>query len=203
MNRLSLRQKLWMPLILSWFGLLTLTVWNAYQTRDLQLSERHRDLGNIVEMSYSIAAGLDKLAQSGKMSVDGAKQEAIARAGDLRYDGGGYVAIVRANSVMVMHPMSSKLDGKDMSDWKDAMGNQIYKAIAAAGSSAKGAGFLEYWWPKPGESEPSSKQHSTLGYRSPAIILSAGSVNRITTKGLQKATCWKTEYRWNLTRPSW
>jgi methyl-accepting chemotaxis protein len=29
MNRLSLRQKLWMPLMLSWLGLLTLTVWHA------------------------------------------------------------------------------------------------------------------------------------------------------------------------------
>jgi methyl-accepting chemotaxis protein len=165
MNRLSLRQKLWMPLILSWFGLLTLTVWHAYQTRDLQLSERHRDLGDIVSMSYSIAAGLDKLAQSGKMSVDAAKQEAIARIGDLRYDGGGYVTIVGANSVMIMHPISPKLDGKDMSEWKDAKGNRLYKAIAAAGSSAEGAGFLEYWWPKPGETEPSSKLGYTKRYK--------------------------------------
>src|SRR5471032_541555 len=165
MNRLSLRQKLWMSLILSWFGLLTLTVWHAYQTRDLQLSERHRDLGDIVAMSYSIAAGLDKLAQSGKMSVDAAKQEAIARIGDLRYDGGGYVTIVGANSVMIMHPISPKLDGKDMSDWKDAKGNPLYKAIAAAGSSAEGGGFLEYWWPKPGETEPSSKLGYTKRYK--------------------------------------
>ena len=165
MNRLSLRQKLWMPLILSWFGLLTLTVWHAYQTRDLQLSERHRDLGDIVAMSYSIAAGLDKLAQSGKMSVDAAKQEAIARIGDLRYDGGGYVTVVGANSVMIMHPIIPKLDGKDMSDWKDAKGNELYKAIAAAGSSAEGAGFLEYWWPKPGETEPSSKLGYTKRYK--------------------------------------
>jgi hypothetical protein len=143
MNRLSLRQKLWMPLILSWLGLLTLTVWHAYQTRDLQLSERHRDLGDIVEMSYSIAAGLDKLAQSDKMSADAAKQEAIARIGDLRYDGGGYVTIVGADSVMVMHPISPKLNGKDMSDWKDAKGNALYKAIAAADGSPEGGGFLE------------------------------------------------------------
>lgn len=160
MNRMSLRQKLWMPLVLSWLGLFALTFWNAYQTRELQLSERHRDLSNVVEMSYSVVAGLDQLVKSGKMSVDAAKQEAVARIGDMRYADGGYVTIVGADSVMVMHPTSPKLDGKDMSEWKDAKGNALYKDIAATGNSAKGAGFLEYWWPRPGETKPSSK----LGY---------------------------------------
>ena len=157
MARLTLRQKLWIPLLLTWFGLLTLTIWHAVQSRDLQLTERKHALSDLVEMSYSIAAGLDKLAQAGKLSDDAAKQEAIARIADLRYSGGGYVTIVGTDSRMVMHPTSPKLDGKDMSEWQDAKGNLLYKDIAAAGSSPEGSGFLEYWWPRPGETNPSSK----------------------------------------------
>jgi len=157
MSRMTLRQKLWIPLLLTWVGLLTLTVWHALQMREMQLTERKHALADVTEMAYSIAAGLDRDAQAGKVGADAAKQQALARIADLRYSGNGYVTVVGADSVVVMHPMSPKLNGKDMSQWKDARGNLLYKDIAAAGASPAGIGYVEYWWPKPGEKEPSSK----------------------------------------------
>src|SRR6185437_5180801 len=155
MSRLTLRQKLWIPLLLTWVGLLTLTVWHALQMREMQLAERKHALADVTEMAYSIAAGIDRDAQAGKIGADAAKQQALARIADLRYSGNGYVTVVGADSVVVMHPMSPKLDGKDMSAWQDAKGNLLYKAIAAAGASPSAMGYVEYWWPKPGEKEPS------------------------------------------------
>ena len=157
MSHLTLRQKLWIPLLLTWVGLLTLTLWHALQMREMQLNERKHALADITEMASSIAAGLDRDAQAGKIGADAAKQQALARIADLRYSGNGYVTVVGADSVVVMHPMSPKLDGKDMSAWQDAKGNLLYKAIAAAGASPSAMGYVEYWWPKPGEKEPSSK----------------------------------------------
>ena len=157
MSRLTLRQKLWIPLLLTWVGLLALTFWYALQMREMQLSERKHALADVTEMAYSVAAGLDRDAQAGKIGADAAKQQALARIADLRYSGNGYVTVVGADSVVVMHPMSPKLDGKDMSDWKDAKGNRLYKDIAAAGASPGGTGSVQYWWPKPGEKAPSSK----------------------------------------------
>ena len=95
-----------------------------------------------------------------KISVDEARQQAIARIIAQRYGTSGYVTIVRGDSVMVAHPISPKLNGKDMSGFRDAKGNALYHDIAQAGSSAAGAGYLRYWWPKPGETAPSEK----LGY---------------------------------------
>ncbi|HEX7682561.1 MAG TPA: methyl-accepting chemotaxis protein [Trinickia sp.] len=157
MSRLTLRQKLWIPLLLTWVGLVTITVWYALQMRDMQLAERKHALADIGEMAYSIAAGLDRDVQAGKMTADAAKQQALARTADLRYSGKGYVTVVGADSVVVMHPMAPQLDGKNMLQWKDAKGNFLYRDIAAAGASPSGAGYVEYWWPKPGEKEPSSK----------------------------------------------
>ena len=157
MSHLTLRQKLWIPLLLTWVGLLTLTVWHAQQMREMQLAERKHALADIVEMAYSIATGLDRDAQAGKIDADAAKQQARARIADLRFSGNGYITVVGADSVIVMHPMSPKLNGKDMSEWKDAKGNFLYKDIATAGASPSGIGYVEYWWPKPGETEPSSK----------------------------------------------
>jgi methyl-accepting chemotaxis protein len=157
MSRLTLRQKLWIPLLLTWVGLLSLTLFYAVQMRDMQLKERKQGLADIVEMAYSIAAGLDRDAQAGKIGAEAAKQQALARIADLRFSGKGYVTVVGADSVIVMHPVSPKLNGKDMSQWKDAKGNFLYKDIAAAGGSPNGTGYVEYWWPKPGETDPSSK----------------------------------------------
>lgn len=157
MNSMTLKQKLLMPLILSWFCLFSLTVWNAIQTRDLQLAERKHDLRDVVEATYSIVAGLNRLAQSGTMSIDTAKHEALQRIADLRTVDGGYVTIVNTSSVMVMHPLSPQLNGTDQSNYRDAKGTPLYREIADAGSSASGSGFVEYWWPKPGFTQPSSK----------------------------------------------
>ena len=76
MTHLTLRQKLWIPLLLTWVGLLTLTVWYALQMREMQLTERRQALADITEMAYSVAAGLDRDAQAGKIGADAAKQQA-------------------------------------------------------------------------------------------------------------------------------
>ncbi|MBT2793889.1 methyl-accepting chemotaxis protein [Paraburkholderia strydomiana] len=157
MKSLTLRQKLWLPLILSWFGLLSLTIWNSLQTRDVQLAERKHDLRDVVEASYSIVAGLNKLAQAGTISEEMAKQEALSRLSDLRTSDNGYLTIVGSSSVMVMHPLSPELNGTDQSNYRDARGTPLYREIAESGSSPDGSGFVEYWWPKPGAAEPSSK----------------------------------------------
>ena len=91
MSRLTLRQKLWIPLLLTWVGLLALTFWYALQMREMQLSERKHALADVTEMAYSMAAGLDRDAQAGKIGADAAKQQALARIADLRYSGNGYV----------------------------------------------------------------------------------------------------------------
>ncbi|MFL9890580.1 methyl-accepting chemotaxis protein [Paraburkholderia sp. RL17-381-BIF-C] len=160
MNRLTLKQKLWVPLLLCWAALLIVTVVNAYEARNAQMDARRADLADVTDMAISIVADYAKQADAGKLSVDEAKQQAIARVSAQRYGASGYVTIVRSDSVMIDHPMSPKLNGKDMSGFRDAKGNALYQDIAHTGASAGGAGYLRYWWPKPGETTPSEK----IGY---------------------------------------
>jgi methyl-accepting chemotaxis protein len=157
MNNLSLKKKLWLPLVFSWMALLFLSVWHAYQTRDLQIAERQRGLEDVTEMAYTTVAGYAKLESEGKLSHEEAQKGAIARVRDQRYTGDGYATLVGADSTIVMHPINSKLDGRNMIDFKDAKGNALYKMIAATGASATGQGYLEYWWPRPGSDKPSPK----------------------------------------------
>ena len=160
MNRLTLRQKLWVPLLLCWAALLIVTVVNAFEARSDQLAARQTDLADVVDMSISIVADYAKQADAGKLSLDEAKKQAIARVTAQRYGSSGYVTIVSSSSVVIDHPISPKLNGKDMSDFKDAKGNMLYRDIAKNGSSPAGSGYVRYWWAKPGETTPSEK----IGY---------------------------------------
>jgi methyl-accepting chemotaxis protein len=114
MNRLTLKQKLWVPLLLCWAALLIVTVVNAFGARNEQMDARRADLADVADMAVSIVADYAKQAEAGKLSVDDAKQQAIARINAQRYGASGYVTIVRSDSVMITHPMSPTLNGKDM-----------------------------------------------------------------------------------------
>jgi len=57
--------------------------------------------------------------------------------------------------IMVAHPYSSLLN-QDLSTYEDDHGNFLFANFVAVASDA-GAGWSEYWWPKPNEEEASRK----------------------------------------------
>ena len=57
--------------------------------------------------------------------------------------------------IMVAHPYSS-LVGQDLTDYQDPEGNYLFANFVAVASDA-GAGWSEYWWPKPDAEEASRK----------------------------------------------
>lgn len=160
MKHWSLRRKLWLPLALAWLGLLALTVVNAWQTREVQFNARKSALADITDMSLSLVTHLDKQAAAGKLTQEQARQSALDQIAAQRYGKDGYVTVVRSDSVVVMHPIRSELNGRNMVDFKDAKGNRLYVDIAAAGASSAGRGYMTYWWPRPGSDTPNPK----LGY---------------------------------------
>ncbi|MDA8445802.1 methyl-accepting chemotaxis protein [Paracidovorax valerianellae] len=160
MKKLTLRQKLWLPLVLALLGLLALTFVNAWQTRQIQYDSRQSALADITDMALTVISDYEKQAQAGKMSQEEARSAALARVASQRYGKDGYVTVIGADSIMAMHPIKAELNGKNMIGFKDAKGNLLYVNIAATGASAKGRGFLEYWWPRPGSDAPSPK----IGY---------------------------------------
>ena len=48
-----------------------------------------------------------------------------------------------------MHPIKPKLDGKDLSGVKDPNGKHLFMEFVKAVKTG-GAGFVDYYWPKPG-----------------------------------------------------
>ncbi len=69
---------------------------------------------------------------------------------------GTYIWINDLKGVMLMHPVKVDLEGKDQLDWKDSKGKPIFAEFNQV-AQQKGSGWVDYWWPKPGESKPSHK----------------------------------------------
>ena len=157
MPTLSLRQKLWLPLVLAWLSLLALSVFHAWQSRELQFEARRAALADITDMSLSLVRDLARQASEGKLTEAEARQQALARLAAQRYGKDGYVTVVGADSVIAMHPIKPELQGRNMLAFKDAKGTPLYVNIAAAGSSAEGHGYVDYWWPRPQSEAPSPK----------------------------------------------
>lgn len=86
------------------------------------------------------------------------KQNARRQIGNLRFgpQGDDYFFILDTDGVIVMHPIKPELDGKDLSDFKDPKGNRLFNDMVKVATS-KGEGFVEYYWPKPGEEQPVQK----------------------------------------------
>ncbi|MCY0386100.1 methyl-accepting chemotaxis protein [Robbsia sp. Bb-Pol-6] len=157
---LTLRKKLFFPLLVCCLALIIQASVGAWQLRSSQLAARKLGLSNVIDMSLSIAGHYAQLATDGKISLDEAKARARDAVGALRFGESGYVTSVRADSVVIDNPMSPKFNGKDMSQFKDAHGKLMYQGISAIGSSPSGRGYLEYWWPRPQATKASPK----IGY---------------------------------------
>ena len=58
--------------------------------------------------------------------------------------------------IMTAHPYAPQMLNTDLSDYQDEHGNFFFAEFVSVASDA-GAGWIEYWWPKPGAEEASRK----------------------------------------------
>ena len=153
LERLSLRKKLLLPLLLSWVCLLGLTLWDTWQMRELRLAERKLDLAHVTETALSMVQSYEALGRTGKMPMEEAKQQALERVRAIRFGEDGYFTLMHSNAVVVMHPFKPEMNGKNMEDTKDPKGTYLFRDIAAIGKGA-GQGYVQYLWAKPGAEAP-------------------------------------------------
>ncbi|MDW3543812.1 cache domain-containing protein, partial [Escherichia coli] len=83
-----------------------------------------------------------------------AKQKALEAIAAMRHGADGYISINDSKPVIVMHPIKSELNGKDVSNFTDPNGKHLFVEIVKAGNQEGGKGFVEYLWPKPGADKP-------------------------------------------------
>jgi signal transduction histidine kinase/DNA-binding response OmpR family regulator len=146
---MSLKSKFRSVVALAALGLLTLSGFWLTSERSRILSAKKEQAKNPVEMACAVAAEQHNMELEGKLSRAEAQARAIGIVRSLRYGNDGYLWINDQHPRMIMHPMDSGLDGRDLSDYKDPAGKAYFKEMASV-VKRNGEGYISYSWPKPG-----------------------------------------------------
>jgi methyl-accepting chemotaxis protein len=117
---------------------------------------KYRKTKQLVEVAHGVVDGYVRQAENGTLPVEKAKEQAREALRTLRYGNDDYFWINDLEPRMVMHPNMTELEGKSLADFKDPQGKKLFVAFVEA-CKAEGGGFVDYMWPKPGESTPVPK----------------------------------------------
>ncbi len=103
-----------------------------------------------------IAAG--QAVRRKKLREAALKKMILALIKGLRYgpEAKDYFWINDMHPRMVMHPYKPKLDGQDLSNFKDPLGKRLFVEMVKVVKKS-GQGFVDYYWPKYGAKKPVPK----------------------------------------------
>ena len=79
---------------------------------------------------------------------------------DGKFSKGNIFVFACRGGVLVAHPFAGGI-GMDLTNWKDAKGKEVFKEFVRI-IKKEGSGWVDHWFPKPGEKEPSFKTSYVL-----------------------------------------
>jgi len=130
--------------------------WVYFRMEERIYQSKMHSLQSVTEVAFSLITEYDARVKSGEFDLKEAQSRAVTRIKNLHYSGKEYFWINDLVPKMIMHPYKPELDGKSLADFTDPNGKHLFVAFADMCKS-KGEGFVDYMWPKPGESKPVPK----------------------------------------------
>ena len=171
--RFPIGRRLWLIIVIAVIGLLVQSAYNLLQMRDQMMVEKRLKTRHVVETVHDVVAHHHRRAQAGELSDAEARTAALDQVKGLRYGGEEYFWINDTTPIMVMHPIKAKLDGRDLSGFKDPDGKRLFVEMART-VQRDGAGFVDYLWPKPGFDEPVPKVSYVKGFEPWGWVIGSG-----------------------------
>ncbi|MBS1145111.1 MAG: methyl-accepting chemotaxis protein [Proteobacteria bacterium] len=172
-EKMTLRGKLFAMTAMTVVALAALLTIILINGKSQMLEDRQAKVRNLVESAHGVLVRFEKEARDGRMSVEDAKKAAAATIGVMRYEKVEYFWINDLQDTMVMHPIKPELDGKKLDQIKDKNGKLLFVAFNAM-VKAKGAGFVDYLWPKPGSEEGVPKISYVMGFEPWGWVIGSG-----------------------------
>ena len=156
LRNLPISRRLWLILVLSLLMLALLGGLMLQQINSGLHAGKAQKTQHVVETSVGILKHFHALETAGTLSREQAQKQAMTLVGSLRYNQTDYFWINDLTPTMIMHPANPKLDGQNLSGFKDLDGKALFNEFVRVAKS-QGAGFVDYRWPKPGSDEPIAK----------------------------------------------
>lgn len=111
------------------------------------LYEDHKSyISETMDIIYSLAGNYYQRAQSGELTMSEAQYRFKERLRSIRYgpEDKDYFWINDLEERMIMHPYRPDLEGRDLTDFRDQEGHNIFLQFNEA--AREGSGYVEYFW---------------------------------------------------------
>jgi len=158
---------------------------NAEQARQTRMDATRQH----VEIAHDVLVWAQAQELAGKLTREQAQQMAMQAIAQLRYDGKEYFWINDMQPRMVMHPIKTELDGKDLGEMKDPNGFALFNAMVAT-VRRDGKGFVAYQWPRPGSDKSVDKISYVEGFEPWGWIVGSGVYVDDLREALLRQTAW-------------
>ena len=145
-SRLKIAHRFYLLVGLFLLGSCSILAVAAYNVSSVLFQERGEQTRRVVEAAHSLVVSYANLAKTGQMTVDEAKQQALAHLSAMRYDKIQYFWVNDMSGVVLMHPTSPNLIGTKIIDLKDITGARIFADMIDL-VATKGGGHYDYYWP--------------------------------------------------------
>jgi methyl-accepting chemotaxis protein len=169
----SIQTRLIVIVLLFAIGVAALAALASARMEGRILTERKHATKSVVETALGVVSYYGAEQEAGRMSEEDAQAAALAAVEQLRYSGTEYFWINDMGPTMIMHPVKPELDGSDLSGTEDPDGKKLFVDMVKVVQD-KGAGFVEYQWPKPGAEEPQPKVSYVAGYEPWGWVIGSG-----------------------------
>lgn len=152
LNNLKIRTKVWLPAIFFTISLIGIATFAGYDIQLSMMQDRKEKVQSLTESAYSVIQHFHDEETAGNLTREQAQKRALAAIEFMRYEDSGYFWIHNIDHVMVMHPISKGLEGKNMKGLKDKKGEAFFDKMTRI-AQTEGEGFVSYYWPKKKDGE--------------------------------------------------
>ena len=154
LRQLTIYQRLLTNALLMLIGIAILCSSTLYYSYEAMLQNRRDATREQVDTAFATLGHYRQLVSSGALTEVQAQQQAKELLRHMHYGQGGYFWINDLTPKAVMHAAKPELEGQDLSAIRDTNGKSIFMEFVRVAQANPTGGFVDYYWPKPGMSEP-------------------------------------------------
>ncbi|GAB2896916.1 methyl-accepting chemotaxis protein [Uliginosibacterium flavum] len=186
---LSLRAKLRLINLVALAALLAIGLASLQARRETMMDGVRQQLRDQMSIVFTMFDYYRAQADAGKLPLDEAKKQALETLRKIRYQEKEFFSVGTMEPVMLMHPAVPALEGKNFGGLKDK-NDKLFIAEMVDKVRKDGSAYVEYWWPKAGEKEPSPKLSYAQRYEGWDWLVNTGMYIDNIDQQFYRATAW-------------
>ena len=170
----SLFNKLQFIIFISALPLLLIFIFQMLPTvSEKYYEDKSASVKSVVESAYNIMEYYNQKSHKGEMTLEDAQKSAIDEINILRYSGKEYYFVYTMEGVTMALGSDPSKKGENRFNIEDKLGNKFVQDMINI-CAKDGEGFVKYYYPKLGETEPSPKLSFVKLYKPWGWFLGSG-----------------------------